>query len=198
MKHRTGIYSGTFDPVHPGHIAFAEETLRICNLDEVVFIPEKTPRGKNQVTDLVHRIALIERTTAEIVGLSVIQLASEQFTVTQTLPELHKLFNNNHLTLLVGSDVARSFSYGWNDLGILLHDVSIAIGLRESDNPDEITAIMEQLAHDYTASIDYTLISTPEAGIASSLIRNGTIDQSRLHSGALAYIQEHQLYTPQI
>jgi len=198
MERRTGIYSGTFDPIHPGHIAFAEEAMRVCGLDEVIFVPEQKPRGKEYVTDILHRIALIERATEAIAGLQVMRLASEQFTVEQTLPELHKAFGDSNLTLLVGSDIARTFLYRWEGLDTLLADVSLAIGMRSNDSSDEITNIMSQLERDYCNLIDYTLISTQDADIASSQIRNGTADISRLHPGMLAYIQEHQLYAQQV
>ena len=197
MERRTGIYSGTFDPIHQGHIAFAEEAMRVCGLDEVIFIPEQKPRGKEHVTDISHRIALIERATAAIAGLRVVRLATEQFNVEHTLPELHQTLGDSNLTLLVGSDIARTFLYRWEGLDTLLADVSLAIGMRSDDNPDEITTIMDQLEHDYGIPVDYTLISTPEADIASSQIRNGTADLSRLHPGMLAYMQEHRLYTQQ-
>ncbi|HEU5121705.1 MAG TPA: adenylyltransferase/cytidyltransferase family protein, partial [Candidatus Saccharimonadales bacterium] len=61
---RIGIYSGTFDPVHYGHIAFAASAIRACNLDEVVFLPEPQPRYKAGVTDIAHRLALLTMATA--------------------------------------------------------------------------------------------------------------------------------------
>jgi nicotinate-nucleotide adenylyltransferase len=197
MERRAGIYSGTFDPIHPGHVAFAEEAMRVCCLDEVIFIPEQKPRGKDHVTNISHRIALIEYATEAIAGLRVVRLASEQFNVEQTLPELHQAFGDSSLTLLVGSDTVRTFLYRWEGLDTLLTDVSLAIGVRSNDSPDEITTIMSQLEHDYGIPIDYTLIFTQEADMASSQIRNGAADMSRLHPGMRAYIQEHQLYTQQ-
>ena len=38
---RIGILGGTFDPVHYGHIALAEDAVREANLDEVVMIPAR-------------------------------------------------------------------------------------------------------------------------------------------------------------
>lgn len=195
MARRTGIYSGTFDPVHSGHIAFAKEAMRTCSLDEVVFIPEQKPRGKNHVASMSHRIALIERATAANTGLRVAQLASGQFNVEQTLPELRRIFSGCRLTLLMGSDVVRTFSYRWEKLDTLLAGVSLAIGMRFNDDPNEITAIMDQLAQDYDVFIDYALIFAPDADMTSSQIRNGTADKSRMLPGVLTYMQEHQLYT---
>src|SRR5258706_15577528 len=105
MQKHIGIYSGTFDPVHPGHVAFALETLQTCKLDEVIFLPEQTPRDKQAVTDLSHRIALLERALADEPNMRVLKLRSPQFTVADTLPEIYAALKDTQLTLLVGSDV---------------------------------------------------------------------------------------------
>lgn len=196
MDHRIGVYSGTFDPVHPGHIAFAEQALQECGLGTVVFAPEQKPRSKDHVTDISHRIAMIERAVEDKANLSVARLQSAQFTVKQTLPELHELFPGAKLTLLVGSDVVRTFLYRWEGLDTLLGDVSLAIGMRASDSQAETIDILEQLAQDYEVAIDYTFITTPEAYMSSSQVRDGTVDLSRVHPSMLEYIQEHQLYLP--
>jgi nicotinate-nucleotide adenylyltransferase len=41
-----GIYAGTFDPVHDGHIAFAKAAISKANLDKVVIVAEKEPYRK--------------------------------------------------------------------------------------------------------------------------------------------------------
>lgn len=194
MEHRTGIYPGTFDPVHSGHIAFAKKALQLCRLDEVVFLPEQRPRGKDKVTDITHRVALIEQATADISGLRVMQLASEQFTVHQTLPELRRACRGSQLTLLAGSDIARTFLHSWKNLEVLLGEVSLAIGVRSKDDPDEIRMIMTQLSHEYSIPVAHTLLSAPEADMTSSQIRSGRADLSRLHPDILGYIQKHRLY----
>lgn len=194
MRSKIGIFSGTFDPVHPGHIAFAQEALRACELDEVVFIPEQKPRGKSQVTAISHRIALINHATADISGIRAMQLESVQFNVQQTLPELQKIFKNCSLTLLLGSDVIRTL-HRWEGIERLLANVSLAIGMRSNDKSEEIAAILDQLTRGYAVAIDYKLISTSEAHMASSAIRNGTAAMPSLHPEALAYIQRYGLYT---
>jgi nicotinate-nucleotide adenylyltransferase len=172
MTKHTGIYPGTFDPVHKGHVAFALEAMRVCALDEVVFVPEKMPRGKNDVTVMAQRITLLEKAAKPIAGLRVATLSSSQFTIKDTLPELQKMFPSTELTLLVGSDVARTFSYRWENLDALLASVSLAIGMRAGAAPEEITALMHKLEHAYNMSIQYALINTEYAGLASSQLKN--------------------------
>jgi nicotinate-nucleotide adenylyltransferase len=169
---RIGIYPGTFDPVHPGHIAFAREALQACQLDEVILLPERLPRGKQHVTGLAQRVTLLTKATATVANVRIAQLQSDQFTVAGTLPELEQLFPDAELTLLVGSDIARTFLYRWPGLEILLASMRLAIGLRGHDTPSEIAGIIKELEQQYGLTVAYTLIRTPHAHLASSHFRN--------------------------
>lgn len=191
---RIGIYSGTFDPVHPGHVAFALESKAVCELDEVIFLPERDPRGKAGASSMHHRIQLLGHALEGLAGLRVLELASEQFTVSQTLPELQQLFTDASLVLLAGSDVIRTFPYRWEGLQELLEAMPLAIGIRAGDAPDAIDAIIQELQEEYGHPIERTYITTPEADLASTHIRNGTADLSRLHPATRRYIEQHGLY----
>lgn len=194
MQRRTGIYSGTFDPIHQGHIAFAQEALRACKLDEVIFLPEHSPRNKDGVTGISHRIALIERATAAIPVLRVIGLTSQQFTVQHTLPELYQTFSNSHLTLLAGSDVVRASLRYWKGIDVLLRKMPLAIGLRSNDSPAEIATILSRLSQDLGIAVDYTIVSAPHADMTASQIRISPAALSRLNPDMVDYIQKHRLY----
>jgi len=191
---RLGIYSGTFDPVHAGHIAFAVAAMRVCGLDEVVFIPEQRPRGKQQITDIAHRVALLERAIADTPGLHVATLQSERFTVAQTLPEIQALANGAELTLLLGSDVVRTFTHQWESLRTLLSSVSLAIGMRVHDDPGEIANIIHDIEQSEELTVHYTCITTPHAHIASSQFRQGSGVQIDMHPAIRSYVLEHNLY----
>ena len=182
---RIGLYPGTFDPIHSGHIAFAQAALAQCSLDEVIFIPEHTPWRKQTVTSLHHRYALIEKAIQGLPGLRVMQLDTKQFTVEKTLPELKRLFNDASLTLLMGSDVAKGLHH-WEGLSELLQQVSLAIGLRGDDTAETIAALLPPQAN-------YDLVQTEQGHIASSQVRKGS-RASDLPAAAQAYIQEHKLY----
>jgi nicotinate-nucleotide adenylyltransferase len=192
--HRIGIFSGTFDPVHAGHLAFALETRRICGLEQVIFLAERSPRDKTAVTDINHRVALLQAATADQSDLAVMELSSPQFTVAETLPELRRQLPDTELTLLIGSDVVRTFSYRWPGLETLLSEVSLAIGMRAGDARDEITAILSQLEADLGAPVRHTFIDTPAAAVTSSQSRKGPADPSHLQPAILSYIEQHGLY----
>ena len=194
MSDRIGIYSGTFDPIHQGHISFALKTIEEYGLDQVVFLPEANPRGKESVTSLEHRNAIINKALVGHQKLSVTNLASLQFSITKTLPLIRELYGDASLVFLVGSDVVRTFSYRWDNLDILLKDVSLAIGMRVGDNPDDIATIMNDLEKQFNIPIHYKVIHTPNAAVASSHVRNKNAPTSHLHPDVSKYIKENNLY----
>jgi nicotinate-nucleotide adenylyltransferase len=196
MKRRIGIYPGSFDPVHPGHIAFGLEAMRICELDEVIFLPEHVPRGKSGVTDMTHRVALLEHATAAMPALQVLTLETRQFTVRDTLPELRSVLNEADLTLLVGSDIVHTFAYRWNGLKILFGEVSLAIGIRSGDTPEEIVALMQGLIDDYSMPIHYSLVDTDYGHMSSTLVRQQRDVLEKVWPGTeiQMYIEKYGLY----
>ncbi|HSW81183.1 MAG TPA: nicotinate-nicotinamide nucleotide adenylyltransferase [Candidatus Saccharimonas sp.] len=167
---RIGLYPGTFDPVHKGHLAFAEETAKICNLDTVIFLPERHPRGKQNVTDLQHRVALLEQAIATHPNASVAILKSDRFTVKDTLPELRALCGNASVTLLAGSDVMRNL-WQWPDLTTLFEHVSLAIGMRAGDTQGDIDEATVKAQRACKVPINLKYIYAPHAEIASSQVR---------------------------
>ena len=132
---RVGIYSGTFDPVHNGHVSFALQAMDAAGLDEVVFLPEATPREKENVTDISHRFELLKRSIEPFSNLSVRMLEVEQFCAYGALPELLDIFDGDELWMLLGSDVVRTFSYRWKDLDTIFQKMAMVIAVREGTAP---------------------------------------------------------------
>ncbi|HYY58186.1 MAG TPA: nicotinate-nucleotide adenylyltransferase [Pyrinomonadaceae bacterium] len=61
-RRRIALYGGTFDPVHVGHIAVAENVLKYFALDELLFIPAHVAphkRGRGETTPGLHRYAML-------------------------------------------------------------------------------------------------------------------------------------------
>lgn len=60
---KIGLFGGTFDPIHCGHIALARRVLETFSLDEIIFIPAGTPPHKRSegVTDSNHRFSMVKK-----------------------------------------------------------------------------------------------------------------------------------------
>src|ERR1051326_1090401 len=119
MHRHIGIYPGTFDPIHDGHISFANEGATLFHLEKVIFLPEKNPRRKQGVTNIAERHAKLKTDIAKHKKLETLLLNTEQFTILETLPELHRLFPGSKFTFFMGSDVALHLST-WQNLPLLL------------------------------------------------------------------------------
>lgn len=167
---KIGIYSGTFDPLHEGHIAFALATLDECGLDKVVFLPESNPRGKHHVMSVIKRAAHITKTVKGNPRFSVFVSSSSPFTVTKTLPELQMAFPETSFTFLFGSDVALRLK-DWTNIEIMLAGSSLAIGMRSGQTEELIMHSMKQLEATCRSPIHYVIIHTDKADFASSNVK---------------------------
>lgn len=60
-RKRVGLFGGTFNPIHLGHLRGAEEIRESFRLDEVVFIPSATPphKSKEEIIDARHRVEMV-------------------------------------------------------------------------------------------------------------------------------------------
>lgn len=125
-----GIFAGSFDPVHKGHIAFSLEAIKQTSLDEVYFLPEIQPRGKEGITHVGHRVAMLNLALEPYEHLHVLELPDKQFTVTKTLPRLKQKFPAAKLFLLMGSDTAAGLP-AWPNVGVLLNRLDVIVASRK-------------------------------------------------------------------
>lgn len=161
---KLGIFSGSFDPVHKGHITFAEEAMRICGLETVVFMPERFPRKKPNISPISERLAELEITLADKPFL-VLNAHTDQFTVDETLTELEALYPETLFTFLVGSDVALNLP-NWPNSDRLTSRYDFAVGMREGDTQKIVEDIL-------TASrIRHTVVKTHLGHLSSSALTN--------------------------
>jgi len=130
---RIGIYAGSFDPIHEGHISFAETAIETAKLNEVYFLAERSNRFKHGVTHMAHRLAMLKLATESNPNLKVLELPDRQFSVSKTLPRLNQKFPADQLYLLIGSDLLEHIGE-WPLLNRLLSRMGLIVGLREGYN----------------------------------------------------------------
>jgi nicotinate-nucleotide adenylyltransferase len=183
---KIGIFAGTFDPVHRGHIAFALETVKICKLDKVFFLPEPQPWRKEQVTDIKHRLEMLRIATSESSNLDVIQINDLPFTVAKTLPKLQSEFPDAELTFLMGSDIA-AWLPKWPDVEKFLSSAALAVGLRQGSDQAQLQKILAP----YSPKVNF--IASPYPDLKSSHTRDQK-QTKMLPKSVQAYIKTNRLY----
>ena len=134
---RVGIFAGTFDPVHTGHITFALQAIDRAKLDEVMFVPERRPRAKPAAEHYGHRVAMLRRALKPHARLSLLELVEGQFTVHRTLNHLRGIVGDAELVLLVGSDVLPHIP-DWPHADQLLREVELVVGVRAGESPEAV------------------------------------------------------------
>jgi nicotinate-nucleotide adenylyltransferase len=166
---RIGIYSGTFDPVHAGHISFALQAIDAAKLDKLYFLPERRPRNKVGVEHFGHRVAMLKRASKPHKKLAVLELEDVSFSVAQTLPRIKKRFNNAQLVFLTGSDVIQ-YMPTWPNVTEMLKQTELVVGLRSTDDSSTVGALMQTWS---VAPISTTMIVSCAPQVSSRKVREG-------------------------
>jgi nicotinate-nucleotide adenylyltransferase len=192
---RIGIFSGTFDPVHIGHIDFAAAAVEACKLEKVLLLPERIPREKSVVAPYEDRKAMLELAIRDDQKLEVGPEFDACFTVGQTLPKIVNMYPNAQIVFLLGSDVVKTFAYRWQGLKEFLQTVELCIGLRSSDTMESVIAILHKVDNDYGTKTKYKVVPNANLHIASSKIRSRGLDLQDVHANVALYIKEHKLYS---
>jgi nicotinate-nucleotide adenylyltransferase len=111
-RERIGVFGGTFDPPHVGHLVVAVNVRHALSLDVVLLVVANVPWqkvGQRTVSAADDRIALVRAAVGDVVGLEVstieIDRGGPSYTA-DTLAELHAEHPDAELFVVVGSDVA--------------------------------------------------------------------------------------------
>lgn len=193
VKQRVGIFSGTFDPVHSGHIAFALQALKTAQLDAMYFVPERVPRGKQGVTHFAHRTAMIRRAIRPYPQLHLLELEDKTFSVAHTLPRLRHKFSNVTLVYLCGSDIVRSMVH-WPRAEQFLRAVELCVGRRSNESMRDIDTALASLPR---LPRGITVLESHASAVSSSHIRAALREKRTIHgllTSVRAYAKEEWLY----
>ncbi len=213
MTEPLGLFGGTFDPVHFGHLRLAEEAIGNLGLGGVRWIPAGQPphRGAPQVTGQ-QRLEMVLRLTAGNARFSVdaseVEAAAPSYTV-HTLERLRdELGLDRPLVLLVGADAFAGLPtwHRWRDLFGLAH---IAVAQRPGF-PVAAGSLPPELAAEFTTRLSDAagLQLAPAGGIVTFTMTQLAISATRLREllatgksvryllpdGVLDYINLYQLY----
>lgn len=190
---RIGIYSGTFDPVHVGHVAFALQAIQVAGLDVVYFMPERRPRRKGGVTHYGHRVAMLKKVVRPHAKLEVLETVDAQFSVRRTLPYLRQQFGDAELVFLLGSD-AVTYLPKWEHVGQLAKTVGFCIGLREGGDDTESRTVLASL----NVPKERTwLVKSFAPSVSSTKVRQAIQTSQRIHGmleSVYKYAKKEWLY----
>jgi nicotinate-nucleotide adenylyltransferase len=191
---RVGIFGGTFDPIHYGHLLLAEQAMDMASLDEIWFIPAAEPPHKQgkTVTQAEDRKKMVELAISEHprFRLCLIELrrSGPSYTV-DTIEELKNKYPNIEFFLLVGADMVKDLPR-WYKIKKILQNVQV-IGLGRP-------GIDQEHVPDYVRERLVWIPDAIETNVSSSEIRRrlmlGKTIRYLVPDAVYQYIKEQGLY----
>ena len=183
---RIGVFGGTFDPIHVGHLAIARAALESVPLDRVVFVLAKRSPLKERppVASEADRLAMLERIIADEPSFSVSRIELDRDGPSYTVDTLEALRTDGDLFFIVGSDALVDFPR-WRDPLRIAELATILV----ADRPGTPLP---------PGGIDYRLFDAPRLDISSRELRaraaRGRSLRYVVPNVAWRYIEEHHLY----
>ena len=191
---RLGIFGGSFDPPHIGHLLVAEDACDQLGLDRLVFVPAATQplKASQAVTPPEHRLAMI-RLTAEgnarfEVSSAEVERAGLSFTV-DTLTHFAAQHPNAERYFLVGADVLSTFAK-WREPARVLELATLVVLQRTDAEPPALPSSVDAatIRRLSTRRIDVSSTEVRER------VRQGKPIRGFVTDNVGAYIARHQLY----
>jgi nicotinate-nucleotide adenylyltransferase len=202
---RIGIYGGTFNPPHLGHLEAARAAVRVFELDRLLFIPAAAPPHKQLPEDAPaaeHRLAMTQLTAdalllPEVVQVSELELSrgGKSYTA-DTVDALHAQYPEAELYLLMGTDMFFSFQ-NWvraEDIARLAH---LCVLGRNGADSDQVfapqKALLEQRLHARVTALTFPELVEISSTRLRELLGAGK-GQEYLLPAVYGYILTHRLY----
>lgn len=137
-----GIYGGSFNPVHMGHINLAESAVREFGLDMVCFVPSRISphRSSNEYASAEDRLEMLRLATSgkPFFCVSDYELKNDRISYSiYTVEHFRKKFPADRLFLLLGSDMLLSFDK-WYCFEKILSQVTLIVVSRNNGDMDSL------------------------------------------------------------
>lgn len=197
---RIGIYGGTFDPIHFGHLNLAFEMLEKCQLKEIWFCPALgSPHKQQQTTAAQHRLKMVELAIRGIPSFKVIDLELRRAAPSYTIDTLRELLQEaqtvergERFALILGGDLLPNFM-SWKEPHAIVELVPLLIGSRAPHT--EIPHFNDPLID---AAIQKGMVQTVLLDISSTGLRQRLAARRYCNhlmpAAVVSYAIENQLY----
>lgn len=170
---KTGLFFGSFNPVHTGHLIIASYMANFTDLDEVwlVVSPQNPLKNKKGLGNMYDRLemARLAAEPAERLKVSDIEFKLPQPSYTiDTLTHLHEKYPSKEFVLIMGADNLVSLKK-WKNYEIILKNYRIYVYPRPGADLSE-----------WESHSSITLTDTPEMEISSTFIRDAWKDRKNI------------------
>lgn len=199
---RRGVYGGSFDPVHVGHVQLAELAAQHAGLDVVVFVPAAMQPFKRQGPGAEddHRMAMLalaleNHPTLEACDIEIAR-GGVSYTV-DTLRELQRRHPEDKLYFLMGADSLHDLPQ-WREPEEILRLALPIVVAREGEPAPDWRVLAPLVDESRIEEIRHGMIAETVAHVSSSEVRrrlaSGETIEGMLAPAVADYIRQHGLY----
>ncbi len=194
-KKRIGLFGGTFNPIHYGHVKAAESVQNIFSFDRILFIPSYLPPHKESVdvTSAAHRLKMVELALASFDRFfpSPIEIDAKGTSYSiLTLNKIKEMFPQTEVFFLLGIDAFLEIET-WKDYEDVLEQCSFVVMSRPGFRLNEAKDILTEKYKIYLLSINTLDISSSE--VRERARKNQSIE-GLVPENVENYIKEKRLY----
>ena len=190
---KIGLFFGSFNPIHVGHMIIANHMVEFSDLDQVwmVVTPHSPFKRKSSLLDDHHRFQLVMRATEDYPKLKPsnieFNLPQPNYTI-NTLVHLEEKFPHHHFNLIMGLDNLNSLKK-WKNYERILERHELYVYPRESK---------KKIISDLKDHKNVHLIDAPIVEISSTFIRKAVKDRKNIRAlmpeKAWTYLDEMNFY----
>lgn len=201
---RIGIFGGSFDPIHHGHLILAEQCREQANLDQVWFVPcAQSPlkEGTAQATNR-QRVEMVELALSGHVPFVLSKLELEREGVSysvDTLTEIRRQHPDDELFLLMGDDSLESFPR-WKEPQRICELALPLVVNRPGSGDVDLSLLKEYVDAERFAAIESLVICSPMIEISSTAMREKIASGKSIRfltpRAVEKYIETQKLYLP--
>lgn len=191
MSERIGVFGGTFDPVHVGHLVAGVDTRAALGLDRVLFVVAGDPWQKrgSVIASAVDRLALVVAAVADVDGLEASDVEVQREGPSVTADTLEALVApDRELYLMLGADAVANMGT-WRRLDETRHLATVVVIERAGDIHTEPPG----------AGWRFERVAIPRLDVSSTDIRerlaNGRPADGLVPAAAMQVIRSRGLYT---
>jgi nicotinate-nucleotide adenylyltransferase len=191
-----GVLGGTFDPIHIGHLAAAEEVREALGLERVLFVPAGIPPHKPDrvITAPHHRLAMVELAIAGNPAFEASRVELDRTGPSYTIDTLDALGTGGDLTLILSAESFRGLP-SWQEPQRILALARVAIVPRGGLAPPGKRWLQEHFP-DIEARI--VELDAPRLRLSATHIRErvaaGRSIRYLVPDAVIGYIEDHDLY----
>lgn len=171
---KKGIFGGTFDPIHNGHLHIAYEALYKLNLDKVIFIPSGNPPHKTDkvITDATIRYKLVKDViqNEKKFEVSDYELKNESLSYTyKTLKYFNEKHEDTEWYFITGADCLMQLD-SWKNINEVLSLCNFVVFRRSGYSIEDMLKQKERIEKKFNKKIIF--LDIPVIDISSTTIRN--------------------------